>query len=99
MLGKKMTEETKKRLKEINLGRKHSEESKKKMSDAHKGRIYKPLTEEHKNKLSESNKGKHIITDEIKNKISNPQNLQDFCEENYQFDSSLSNSKKWFFTR
>ena len=82
MLGKKMSEETKKRLKEINLGRKHSEESKKKMSDAHKARIYKPLTEEHKNKLSESNKGKHIITDEIKNKISNS-----LCKKTYKLIS------------
>ena len=81
-LGKKMSEEAKKKLKGINSGRKHSEYSKKKMSDAHKGRIYKPLTEEHKNKLSESNKGKHIITDEIKNKISNS-----LCKKTYRLIS------------
>ena len=47
-----------------------------------------------------SKKARGLMTNfVIKNKISNPQNLQDFCEENYQFDSSLSNSKKWFFTR
>ncbi len=47
-----------------------------------------------------SKKARGLMTNfAIKNKISNPQNLQDFCEENYQFDSSLSNSKKWFFTR
>ncbi len=47
-----------------------------------------------------SKKARGLMTNfAIKNKISNPQNLQDFCEENYQFDSSLSNSKKWFFIR
>jgi hypothetical protein len=51
MLGKKLSEEHKRKISEINLGRKHSEESKKKMSNAHKGRIYKPLTEEHKKKI------------------------------------------------
>ena len=35
----------------------------------------------------------------IKNKISNPQHLQKFCEEYYQFNSSLSSNEKWFFTR
>jgi hypothetical protein len=67
---------------EGSTGNKHSEKSKKKMSGAHKGRIYKPLTEEHKNKLSESNKGKHIITDEIKNKISNS-----LCKKTYKLIS------------
>jgi len=84
MLGKNHTEETKKKLKEINLGRKHSEKSKKKMSDAHKGRIYKSPTEEHRRKLSLANKGKHIITDEIRNKISNS-----LCKKTYKLISPL----------
>lgn len=47
-----------------------------------------------------SKKARGLMTNfAIKNKISNPRNLQDFCEENYQFDSSLSNSEKWFFIR
>jgi hypothetical protein len=35
----------------------------------------------------------------IKNKISNPLNLQEFSAENYRFNSSLSSNEKWFFTR
>lgn len=47
-----------------------------------------------------SKKARGLMTNfAIKNKISNPQNLQEFCEENYQFNSSLSNNEKWFFTR
>lgn len=38
MTGKHHTEETKQKLREINLGKTHTEESKKKMSEAHKGK-------------------------------------------------------------
>lgn len=82
--GRTHSEETRKKISESNKGKKHSEYSKKKMSNAHKGRIYKPLTEKHKNKLSESNKGKHIITDEIRNKISNS-----LCKKTYKLISPL----------
>lgn len=47
-----------------------------------------------------SKKARGLMTNfAIKNKISNPQNLQEFCEENYCFESKLSNNEKWFFTR
>jgi cytoplasmic iron level regulating protein YaaA (DUF328/UPF0246 family) len=47
-----------------------------------------------------SKKARGLMTNfAIKNKISNPQNLQEFREENYRFDSSLSNNEKWFFIR
>jgi cytoplasmic iron level regulating protein YaaA (DUF328/UPF0246 family) len=35
----------------------------------------------------------------IKNNIIDPQNLQKFHQENYQFNPSLSSDEKWFFTR
>ena len=47
-----------------------------------------------------SKKARGLMTNfAIKNKISNPQHLQEFCEEYYQFNSSLSSNEKWFFTR
>jgi cytoplasmic iron level regulating protein YaaA (DUF328/UPF0246 family) len=47
-----------------------------------------------------SKKARGLMTNfAIKNKISDPQNLQDFREEHYQFDSSLSSNEKWFFIR
>jgi cytoplasmic iron level regulating protein YaaA (DUF328/UPF0246 family) len=47
-----------------------------------------------------SKKARGLITNfAIKNKISNPQNLQEFSEENYQFNPSLSSNEKWFFIR
>jgi cytoplasmic iron level regulating protein YaaA (DUF328/UPF0246 family) len=47
-----------------------------------------------------SKKARGLMTNfAIKNRISNPQNLQEFREENYRFDSSLSNNEKWFFIR
>ena len=47
-----------------------------------------------------SKKARGLMTNfAIKNKISNPQNLQEFCEENYRFNPSLSSNEKWFFIR
>jgi cytoplasmic iron level regulating protein YaaA (DUF328/UPF0246 family) len=47
-----------------------------------------------------SKKARGLITNfAIKNKISNPQNLQEFNEENYRFNPSLSSNEKWFFIR
>ena len=47
-----------------------------------------------------SKKARGLITNfAIKNKISNPLNLQEFSEENYQFNPSISSNDKWFFTR
>ena len=47
-----------------------------------------------------SKKARGLITNfAIKNKISDPQNLQEFREENYQFNPILSSNEKWFFIR
>lgn len=60
MYGKKMSEEAKEKLRQINLGKKHSEATKKKISKANKGRILsqetrkkmcKPKTEATKQKM------------------------------------------------
>lgn len=62
MLGKYHTDETKKKISEINkgnkywLGKHHSEKTKKKLSESHKG---KRLSEETKNKIIAVHKGKH----------------------------------------
>ncbi len=47
-----------------------------------------------------SKKARGLMTNfAIKNKISNPQNLQEFQEGNYRFNPTLSCDEKWFFTR
>lgn len=60
------SEETKQKLREINLGKHMSEEAKKKISRAQLG---KHLSEEHKRHISESEKGK-IVSEETKRKLS-----------------------------
>ena len=47
-----------------------------------------------------SKKARGLMTNfAIKNNIIDPQNLQKFHQENYQFNPSLSSNEKWFFTR
>ena len=47
-----------------------------------------------------SKKARGLMTNfVIKNKIFDPQKLQKFCEENYRFNSTISNNQKWYFTR
>ena len=47
-----------------------------------------------------SKKARGLMTNfAIKNKISDPLNLQEFCEENYRFNPTISSNDKWFFTR
>jgi len=58
---RKCTEETKQKLREINIGKKYSDETKKKLSDSHKGNKYnlgRKLSEEHKRKIGEKSKGR-----------------------------------------
>jgi|WetSurSiteA1Bulk_404760.scaffolds.fasta_scaffold11826_2 group I intron endonuclease len=75
------SEETKRKISEINKGRKHSEETKKKMSESHKG---KKLSEETIKKLSgknnpfygkkHSDKTRDIISKKLKGKFSGKNN-------------------------
>jgi hypothetical protein len=61
--GKFHSQETKQKLRQINLGRKHSEETRRKISESHKCSNHyqygKPLSEETKKKLKEINIGKN----------------------------------------
>lgn len=57
--GLKHSEETRKKLSEINEGKTLSEETKQKMSEAKKGKKHKPFSEEYKQKMSEANKGEN----------------------------------------
>lgn len=54
-LGKKLSQETKDKLRNIKLGTKHSDETRAKMSASGKGRV---LSEEHKRKIGEANRKK-----------------------------------------
>ena len=64
--GGKHSEESKRKLSEVNKGKKLSEETRRKISEAHKG---KKLSEETRKKLSEVNKGKKL-SEETRRKLS-----------------------------
>lgn len=64
--GKKHTEETKKRLSEMNKNKKHSEETRKKISEANRKRI---VTEETRKKISEKAKLR-FVSEEFRKKVS-----------------------------
>lgn len=83
-LGYKHSEEMKRHLSQINTGKHYSLETRKKISEAQRGKIVSkearinmgnakrgiPKTEEHKQKISESNKGKkHNISEEGRRKM------------------------------
>jgi group I intron endonuclease len=79
-LGRKRSDETKRKISEALTGIKRSDETKKRISDSQKGvpkdgtnmnkdKINVPLSESHKNKISLANTGK-IVTDKVKHKIS-----------------------------
>jgi hypothetical protein len=66
LYGKKLTEETKRKMSESRLGKKFTEETKRKMSEAKLGKKH---TEEAKRKMSEAKLGKKL-TEETKKKLS-----------------------------
>ena len=53
--GKKLSEETKRKISEAGKGRRHSEESKRKMSEASKGKVFSAL---HRKRIGEASKGR-----------------------------------------
>lgn len=65
-LGKKMSEETKQKLRDINLGRKMTDADKKKIGERTSERCKNP---EYRKRLSDANKG-HTPTDETREKLS-----------------------------
>jgi group I intron endonuclease len=64
--GRKLTEETKRKMSEAQKGKQHTKETKAKMSKAHKGR---KRSDETKRKMSEAKKGRKC-SDETKRKMS-----------------------------
>ena len=96
-IGKKHTEESKKKISETKKGSKHSEESKKKMSESHKGKkqskelIAKRVesrkgyrhSEETRKKIGDGNRDK-IISDECKKKMSKVRKGKKWSEEQRQ---------------
>lgn len=104
MLGKRHTEESKKKMSETSKGRKHTEESKKKISISLSKRKHteeskrkignyhrgRKHSEESKKKMSEANKGKKN-SDESKRKISEKLKNRIFSEEHRQ---KISQSRK-----
>ena len=78
--GKKMSQEYCEKASQAQLGRKHSQETRYKMSDSHKkngirGENHhhygKPLSPEHKQNISKSNKGKTLPKDQLLNILNN----------------------------
>lgn len=67
VLGRKLSEETKKKMSEAKKGIKFSEEHKRKISKANKGKKRKPHTEETKIKMREKQKGRIFSEEHIKN--------------------------------
>ena len=74
--GRKLTDDQRRLLSEINTGVKHSEESRKKISEAIKGKQKPPRSEEHKRKLSEAAKARRM-SDERRAKLSQSMKLSD----------------------
>jgi group I intron endonuclease len=78
--GKKATEKTRKKLREVHLGYKHSEEAKKKIIEALKGRV---CSEETRKKLRSSNIGKKHkpLSEEARKKIGDANRGKHLSEE------------------
>lgn len=90
-----MSEETRKKLSEVNKGKRHSEEAKKKMSEAHKGNHYHyHHSEETKRKISKVHKGK-CLSEEYKMKISEANKGKKRSEESKKKMSEVHKGKHW----
>ena len=63
------SEETRRKLSEINKGKRHSEETRRKISESNKGKTRPPRSDGHRRKLSEAKKGK-TLSEEHRRKIS-----------------------------
>ena len=98
LYGKKLSEETKKKISEARRnqvtqpmeGKKHSEETRKKMSKAQKGRVQ---TEETRKKISKANKGKLLLEETIR-KISEAAKDRKHSEETRMKMSEAHKGKK-----
>ena len=86
------SEETKRKLSEVNKGRIVSEETRKKISETSKG---KTLSEEHIKKISEANKG-HAVSEETKRKLSEAHKGNTLSEEHKRKLSEVRKGRKWW---
>ena len=86
------SEETKRKLSEVNKGRIVSEETRKKISETSKG---KTLSEEHIKKISEANKG-HAVSEETKRKMSEAHKGNTLLEEHKRKLSEVRKGRKWW---
>ena len=86
------SEETKRKLSEVNKGKIVSEETRKKISETSKG---KTLSEEHIKKISEAKKGK-TRSEETKIKMSEAQKGRTHSEETRRKLSELVKGRKWW---
>ena len=86
------SEETKRKLSEVNKGKIVSEETRKKISETSKG---KTLSEEHIKKISEANKG-HAVSEETKRKLSEAHKGNTLSEEHKRKLSELRKGTKWW---
>ena len=86
------SEETKRKLSEVNKGRIVSEETRKKISETSKG---KTLSEEHIKKISEANKG-HAVSEETKRKLSEAHKGNTLSEEHKRKLSEVRKGTKWW---
>jgi group I intron endonuclease len=67
--GKKISDEQKLKLREVNLGKTHSKETRRKLSEASSGKSKPPRSEEHCRRLSEAARTRGPMSEEHKNRI------------------------------
>ena len=90
MYGRKHSEETRKKLSEVNKGKKHSEESRKKLSEVNKGKKH---SEESKKKMSEVQKGKKV-SEETRKRMSEAHKGKKHSEETRKRMSEANKGRK-----
>jgi hypothetical protein len=86
------SEETKRKLSEVNKGKTLSEETRRKIGEASKG---KTVSEETKRKMSDANKG-HIVSEESRKKMSDAQKGKTLSEETRRKKSVAMSGRKWW---
>ena len=91
IIGRIISEETKKLMSKKATGRTHSQQTRKKISEFNKG---KKLSEEHKIKISKGNKGKHIVSEEHRKKLIECNTGKILSEESRRKISKANKGKK-----